>query len=38
MKLFTIGHSNHTFARFTELLEENQIKLVVDVRTINDRI
>ena len=33
MKLFTIGHSNHTFARFTGLLEENYIKLVVDVRT-----
>ncbi len=33
MKLFTIGHGNHTFIKLTELLETNQIKWVVDVRT-----
>jgi uncharacterized protein (DUF488 family) len=33
MKLFTIGHGNHTYLKFTELLEANHIKWLVDVRT-----
>lgn len=30
---FTIGHSNHTLERFLELLEEQGINVVVDVRS-----
>lgn len=33
MKLFTIGHSNHSIDKFIGLLDNNQIALVVDVRT-----
>ncbi len=33
MKLFTIGHSNHTTERFTQLLQSNGIQQVVDVRS-----
>jgi uncharacterized protein (DUF488 family) len=33
MKLFTIGHSNHSFSEFVELLESNGILALVDVRT-----
>ena len=33
MKLFTIGHGNHTIDRFMQLLENNSIQLLVDVRT-----
>ena len=33
MKLFTIGHGNHTYIKFTDLLDASQIKWVVDVRT-----
>jgi uncharacterized protein (DUF488 family) len=33
MMLYTIGHSNHSFERFVQLLEENHIGLVVDVRS-----
>jgi uncharacterized protein (DUF488 family) len=33
MKLYTIGHSNHPLERFIQLLEQNNISLLVDVRT-----
>lgn len=33
MKLFTIGHSNHSLEKFIRLLEDNGIMLLVDVRT-----
>ncbi len=33
MKLYTIGHGNHTFNKLVELLEANKIRCVVDVRT-----
>ena len=33
MKLFTIGHSNHSLGRFIRLLEDNGIMVLVDVRT-----
>ena len=32
MRLWTIGHSTRKIDQFTSLLEENEIKLVVDVR------
>jgi len=32
-KIFTIGHSNHLFSSFMELLQTNNIDLLVDVRT-----
>ncbi len=31
--LWTIGHSNHTFERFVELLRSEEIEFVVDVRS-----
>jgi uncharacterized protein (DUF488 family) len=31
--IWTIGHSNHTFARFVELLQAEAIEVVVDVRS-----
>jgi uncharacterized protein (DUF488 family) len=31
--IWTIGHSNHTFERFVQLLRGEQIELVVDVRS-----
>jgi uncharacterized protein (DUF488 family) len=34
MRLWTIGHSTRKIDQFTSLLEENQIKLVVDVRSL----
>jgi len=33
MKLYTIGHSNHTIDKFIHLLENNSITTLVDVRT-----
>ena len=33
MKLYTIGHSNHSIEKFASLLDENGIALLVDVRT-----
>jgi uncharacterized protein (DUF488 family) len=33
MKLFTIGHSNHSFEKLVQLLVDNGIELLVDVRT-----
>lgn len=33
MEIFSIGHSNHLFSSFLELLQANNIKLLVDVRT-----
>lgn len=33
MKLFTIGHSNHSLDKFIRLLEDNGIMTLVDVRT-----
>ena len=33
VKLFTIGHSNHSLQRFIQLLEDNGIATLVDVRT-----
>lgn len=32
--LFTIGHSNHPFARFAALLEKQGVDLLVDVRAV----
>ncbi len=32
--IFSIGHSNRTIEAFLELLEENEIELVADVRTV----
>ncbi len=34
MRLWTIGHSTRKIDQFTSLLEENGIKLVVDVRSL----
>jgi uncharacterized protein (DUF488 family) len=31
--IWTIGHSNHTFERFVELLEAERVEVVVDVRS-----
>ncbi|MDP2981857.1 MAG: DUF488 domain-containing protein [Candidatus Latescibacter sp.] len=33
MKLFTIGHSNHSIEKFIQLLEDNYIMTLVDVRS-----
>jgi len=33
MKLYTIGHSNHSIDKFIHLLENNSITTLVDVRT-----
>ncbi len=33
MKLFTIGHSNHSIEKFIRLLEDNGVMTLVDVRT-----
>lgn len=33
MKLFTIGHSNHSMVKFIQLLEDKNIMTLVDVRT-----
>ena len=33
IKLFTVGHSNHSLDKFIRLLEDNGIMLLVDVRT-----
>lgn len=33
-KLYTIGHSTHTFDLFINILKNNQIDVVVDVRSI----
>lgn len=33
LKVFTIGHSNHLFSHFLELIQKNNINMVVDVRT-----
>lgn len=33
MKLFTIGHSSHSWEKFVRLLEDNGISLLVDVRS-----
>jgi uncharacterized protein (DUF488 family) len=33
MKLFTIGHSNHSIDKFIRLLQDNGVDLLVDVRT-----
>jgi len=32
-QVFTIGHSNHLFRAFLELIQKNNINMVVDVRT-----
>src|ERR1041385_3203719 len=34
MTIFSIGHSNRSFAEFAELLVENEIELLSDIRTI----
>ena len=34
MKLYTIGHSNHSLEKFVRLLEDNSITTLVDVRTV----
>lgn len=33
MDLYTIGHGNHSFERFVQLLDENGIAILVDVRS-----
>jgi uncharacterized protein (DUF488 family) len=33
VRIFTIGHSNHEFSKFVELLKSNDITTLVDVRT-----
>ena len=33
MEIYTIGHSNHTIERFVEMLIDNSIKALVDVRS-----
>jgi len=33
VRLFTIGHSNHSLDKFIRLLEDNGVMLLVDVRT-----
>jgi uncharacterized protein (DUF488 family) len=33
-EIFSIGHSNRSFEEFTELLVENHIELLADIRTI----
>jgi uncharacterized protein (DUF488 family) len=33
MQVFTIGHSNHLFREFLELIQKNNVNMVVDVRT-----
>lgn len=33
MRLFTIGHSNHSIEKFLSLLDENGIMILVDVRS-----
>ena len=32
-RILTIGHSNHTFAKFLELLQANEVEVVVDARS-----
>lgn len=32
IKLFTIGHSNHTLAEFLDLLRQNKIEAIADIR------
>lgn len=32
--IYTIGHSNHTLEKFVDLLQENNITAVADVRSI----
>ena len=34
MEVYTIGHSNHAFERFLELLRRHRIEVVADVRSI----
>ena len=34
MTIFTIGHSNHPFEKFLEMLKAHEVRLVADVRTI----
>ncbi len=34
MKIFTIGHSNHTIEQFIWLLKQHQITVIADVRSI----
>ena len=34
MQIYSIGHSHHSFSHFYNLLENNGIKIVVDVRSI----
>jgi hypothetical protein len=36
MKLFTIGHSNHTIEKFIHLLEQHGIAALVDIRSATD--
>ncbi len=33
MKVFTIGHSNHDFAKFVSFLKGSRIEIIVDVRS-----
>lgn len=33
MKIYTIGHSNHTLEKFIQILTANEIQTLVDVRT-----
>ena len=33
MKIFTIGHSNHKWETFRDLLKQHEIKLLIDTRS-----
>lgn len=33
MKIFTIGHSNHSIEKFIDLLKQHQISAIADVRS-----
>lgn len=33
MDIYTIGHSNHTWERFAELLRQHEVRVLVDTRT-----
>lgn len=34
LEVFTIGHSNHSIERFVEMLKDNEIAVVVDIRSV----
>lgn len=34
MRLYTVGHSSHTHEEFLQLLQENDVDYIVDVRSV----